>query len=70
VIKVNKNVTKSVDTIRDKCYNKTIKGKERKPMSKKGKKKGCKYSLNRIVLATAIINLLIEIIELIQSISD
>ena len=38
-------------------------------MSKKGKKKGCKYSLNRIVLATAIINLLIEIIELIQSIS-
>lgn len=39
-------------------------------MSKKGKKKDCKHSLNRIVLATAIINLLIEIIELIQSIID
>lgn len=39
-------------------------------MSKKGKKKGCKHSLNRIVLATATINLLIEIVELIKSILD
>lgn len=70
VIKVNKNVTKSVDTIRDKWYNKIIKRKEDKPMSKKGKKKGCKHSLNRIVLATATINLLIEIVELIKSILD
>lgn len=39
-------------------------------MSKKGKKKGCKHSLNRIVLATAIINLLIEIIELVKQITN
>lgn len=39
-------------------------------MSKKGNKKGCKHCLNRIVLATATINLLIEVVELIKSILD
>lgn len=38
-------------------------------MSKKGKKNG-KHSVERIVLATAIINLLIQIIELISKILD
>lgn len=45
--------------------------KEKKPMSKKGKKKsGHKRDLTNLALATAIINLLITIIELISKIFD
>lgn len=40
-------------------------------MSKKGKKKSSyKNQLNRVLLATAVINLLIEVVELIKSILD
>lgn len=39
-------------------------------MSKKGKKNGCKNHLNKVLLATAITNLLISIIELISKIFD
>lgn len=40
-------------------------------MSKKGKKKSSyKNALNRVLLATAIINFLIEVAELIKSILD
>lgn len=39
-------------------------------MSKKGKKNGRKNPLEKIVLATAIINLLIQIIDLIRALFD
>lgn len=70
MIKVKKNVTKSVDTICDIWYyifvaKREAQKKGENSMSKKGNKKD-KHDINTIALVTALINLIIALIDLIK----